>query len=173
MKPADTSSAGPDPKLDTHPGFSLNAPPGFSKAHCQTQANDTPYVDAPRSLVIDTTDGFPNNIPPGFSEAHRQLPRITSTEPETGVSTPTKEKKPLIRFSLNVPRFVKTETLPGFTASNAAKKEPGSPAVEKATEKLTPSPLAFGSSSVRKAGKADGTRITSDEVQHCLHCFFN
>ncbi|TVU47937.1 hypothetical protein EJB05_07555 [Eragrostis curvula] len=157
LQPATMSSAGSDLMLDTHPGVSLNVPPGFTKAQRLTKANDVSYVDAPPSVGMDTPAGVPNNIPPGFTEAHRGLSTITPTEPETGVSTPATEKKPIIRFSLNVPRLVKKETPPGFTSPNAVKKEPESPAVDKATEKLTPSPLAYGASPVRN--------ITLNEVR--------
>ncbi|KAK3147994.1 hypothetical protein QOZ80_3BG0289290 [Eleusine coracana subsp. coracana] len=154
-QPANTSSVGSDLMLDTHPGYSLNVPPGLTKAQCQNEANDVSNVDARRNLVMDTPGEFSNNIPPGFTEADRRLPTVTSTEPEPGVSTPVTEKKPLIRFSLNIPKLVKTEIIPGFTMPNAVEKEPESPAVDKAKE-TTPSPLASGTSSVRKAGKADG-----------------
>lgn len=155
--------------LDIPPGFSLEVPPGFTKAHRQLQINDTPvsYADAFTSLVLDCPPGFPSDIPPGFSEVHRQLPAISSAGPEAGVSIHATETKPRIRFSLNVPRSVKMEGLPGFTV-HAVKKEPWSPVHHhETTEKQTPSRLTSGASPLAKGATADEMKITHDEVQSC------
>jgi hypothetical protein len=138
--------------LDAPPGFSRNVLPGFTKAGHRAEANDVSYVDGPPNLVRNPA-GSSNNIPPGFTVADLHRPKIISCT----VSTPITEKKPLIRFSLNAPRLVK--------------KEPEPPSVDKAIEKLMPSPLASGASSVRKLGKVDGMRITHDEVQNYCPVF--
>jgi len=156
--------------LDMPPGFSLDVPPGFTKAHHRRlQIKDTPvsYANAFTSLVLDCPPGFPIDIPPGFTEVHRQLPAISSAGPEAGVSIHGIETKPLIRFSLNVPRSVKMEVPPGFTV-HAVKKEPWLP-VDKTTEKQTPSRLTSGASPLAKGATADEMKITRDEVQSCPH----
>ncbi|CAD6334646.1 unnamed protein product [Miscanthus lutarioriparius] len=155
-QPADRSSASSELMLDMPPGFSLDVPPGFTKAHRQLQIKDTPvsYADAFTSLVLDCPPGFPIDIPPGFTEVHRQLPAISSARPEAGVSIHGTETKPLIRFSLNVPRSVKMEDPPGFTV-HAVKKEPWLP-VHQITEKQTPSRLTSGAISRRTCDVDDG-----------------
>jgi hypothetical protein len=125
--------------LDMPPGFSLDVPPGFTKAQYQlpVKAAAVSCDNAPPNLVLDTPR-FPTDIPPGFTEAHRQPPAaISSAGPAARASTPGSGKKPLIRFSLNVTMPVKLEVPPGFTALHKVKKEPGLPAVNKATEKQT------------------------------------
>ncbi|CAD6272932.1 unnamed protein product [Miscanthus lutarioriparius] len=165
-QPADRSSASSELMLDIPPGFSLDVSPGFTKAHHrQLQIKDTPvsYADAFTGLVLDCPPGFQIDIPPGFTEVHRQLPAISSAGPEAGVSIHGIETKPLIRFSLNVPRFVKMEVPPGFTV-HAVKKEPWLP-VDKTTEKQTPSRLTSGASPLAKGATADEMKITRDEVE--------
>jgi hypothetical protein len=151
--------------LDMPPGFSLDVPPGFTKAQYQlpVKAAAVSCDNAPPNLVLDTPR-FPTDIPPGFTEAHRQPPAaISSAGPAARASTPGSGKKPLIRFSLNVTRPVKLEVPPGFTALHKVKKEPGLPAVNKATEKQTLYSFAPAACSIGKAGKAD--EIMDNEVQ--------
>ncbi|XP_062210343.1 uncharacterized protein LOC133911898 isoform X2 [Phragmites australis] len=138
-QPAIRSSSDSDLVLDTSSGFSLDLPPGFTKVHSQLSAGAT---------AVSCIDAFPTDIPPGFTEAHRQLSTITSAGPETGASTPVTEKKSLVSLSPNVPRPVRTIVPPGCTALLAVKKEPGSPAVDKAIEKRMPSSFASGASSI-------------------------
>lgn len=161
---ATRAPASSDLVLDTPPGFPLDVPHGFTKAHCLLHTGETAesYIDSSPSLVLDTPPGFPLDIPPGFSEAHRRLPTNTSDGSEAGVSIPGSEKKSLIEFSLNVTRPVQTVVLPGFTRLHSVKKDPGLPAVCKATEKIKP------------IGKVDEMKI-KHEVQHCSHssCFSN
>ncbi|CAN6290232.1 unnamed protein product [Urochloa humidicola] len=166
-QPADRSSASSDLMLDIPRGFSLDVPPGFTKAHCLPQivAAAMPCADAPSSLILNTPPGFPTDIPPGFMPSHRMPAAISSSGATTRASIPGTEKKPLIRFSLNVPRPVKMEVPPGFTALHAVKKEPGLPAVDKATEKQTLNYLASTASSMGKAGKADEMEIMDNEVK--------
>ncbi|CAL4929783.1 unnamed protein product [Urochloa decumbens] len=135
--------------LGTPPGFPTDIPPSFM-----------PCADVPPSLILDTPSGFLTDIPPGFTEAHRMPAAISSAGAATRASIPDTEKKPLIRFSLNVPRPVKMEVPPGFTALHAVKKELGLPAVDKATEKQT-----VTASSMGKAGKADEMGIMDNEVK--------
>ncbi|PUZ42198.1 hypothetical protein GQ55_9G565400 [Panicum hallii var. hallii] len=165
-QPADRSSASSDLMLDIPPGFSIDVPPGFTKAHCklQMEAAVVSCADAHPSLILDALSGFPTDIPPGFTEAHRRLPAaISSAGPETFASTTGTEKKPLIRFSLNVSKPIKMEVPPGFTALHAVKQEPGLPAIDKATENRMLYSLASGASSMGKAGKADEMEIMHNE----------
>ncbi|KAL6649477.1 hypothetical protein ACP70R_013701 [Stipagrostis hirtigluma subsp. patula] len=145
---ASRSSADSALVIDT-PGFSLDVPPGFTKAHSQLRNRATALscIDFSASLVLDTPPGFPTDIPPGFTEAHRRRPTITSAAPETGVFIPVTERKPLVSFSLNVPRPVAAEVQPGITTLLAVKKEPGSSADGTAIEKKMPSSLASGEDS--------------------------
>ncbi|RLN18875.1 hypothetical protein C2845_PM02G33410 [Panicum miliaceum] len=167
-QPADRSSASSDLMLDIPPGFSIDVPPGFTKAHCklQMEAAAVSCADARPSLILDALSGFPTDIPPGFTEAHRRLPAaISSAGPEAFASTTGTKKKPLIRFSLNVPKPIKMEVPPGFTALHAVKQEPGLPAIDKATENRMLYSLASGASSIGKAGKEDEMEIMHNEVQ--------
>lgn len=136
---AECINSSPSLVLDTPLG-SLDVRTGFTKAHYQLHTGETAesYIDSSPNLVLDTPPGLPLDIPPGFSEAHRRLPTITSDGSEAGVSSPSSEKKSLIKFSLNVTRPVQTVVLPGFTRLHSVKKEPGLPAVCKVTEKITP-----------------------------------
>ncbi|CAN6301791.1 unnamed protein product [Urochloa humidicola] len=172
-QPAERSSASSDLMLDMPPGFSLDVPPGFAKAHCQPQiVAAMPCADAPPDMPPGFTEahripapGFATDIPPGFTEAHRIPAAISSAGAATPASIPGTEKKPLIRFSLNVPRPVKMEVPPGFTALHAVKREPGLPAVDKVTEKETLNYLASTASSMGKVGKADEMEIMDNEVK--------
>uniref|UniRef100_A0A0E0KAH2 AIPP2-like SPOC-like domain-containing protein n=1 Tax=Oryza punctata TaxID=4537 RepID=A0A0E0KAH2_ORYPU len=115
----------PSLNLGIPPGLSLDVPPGFMKAHYLPHTGETTesYIDPSHSLSLDT--------PPGFTKAHR-LPIVSTAGSETVVS----EKKPLIKFTLNVPRVAQTEALPGFTKLLAVKQEPGLPAIYNATENI-------------------------------------
>ena len=131
--------------LNIPPGFSIDVPPGFTKAHCKLkiEAASVSCADAPPSLILDAPPGFGSDIPPGFTEAHRRLPAaISSAGSETFASTSGTENKPLIRFSPNV-----------------------LPAIDKATENRILYSLASGASSRGKAGKADEMEIMHNEVQ--------
>ncbi|XP_039828040.1 uncharacterized protein LOC120689720 isoform X2 [Panicum virgatum] len=79
-QPAGRSSASSDLMLNIPPGFSIDVPPGFTKAHCklQIEAAAVSYADAPSSLILDAPPGFFTDIPPGFTEAHRRLPGASS-----------------------------------------------------------------------------------------------
>ncbi|CAN6296014.1 unnamed protein product [Urochloa humidicola] len=151
--------------LDT-PGFPTDIPPGFTEAH------RIPAPGFPTDIPPGFTEahripapGFPTDIPPGFTEAHHIPAAISSAGAATRASIPGTEKKPFIRFSLNVPRPVKMEVPPGFTALHAVKREPGLPAVDKATEKQTLNYLASTASSMGKVGKADEMEIMDNEVK--------
>ncbi|VAI08390.1 unnamed protein product [Triticum turgidum subsp. durum] len=100
--------------LDPPPGFPLDVPPGFTRAHC----------------------GLRLDAPPGFTKAHGGLHTNDSSMPspgsENGASTLFSEKKSPIKFSLNITRP------PGFAKLAEVKKEPGLPAFFKATEKTPP-----------------------------------
>ncbi|XP_039779314.1 uncharacterized protein LOC120646873 isoform X3 [Panicum virgatum] len=106
-QPADRSSASSDLMLNIPPGFSIDVPPGFTKAHY---------------------------IPPGFTEAHRRLPAaISSAGSETFASTTGAEKKPIFlkiekkslsyadappRLILDAPPGFHTDIPPGFTEAH-------------------------------------------------------
>ena len=66
--------------LNIPPGFSIDVPPGFTKAHCklQIEAAAVSYADAPSSLILDAPPGFFTDILPGFTEVHRRLPGASS-----------------------------------------------------------------------------------------------
>lgn len=154
-KSSTRAPASGDLVLDSPPGF-LDIPPGFTRAHYRIRAGETAqsYIDSSSSLVLDTP-GYALDIPPGFTSAHRGShtnATITSPGSENGVSTPFPEKKPQIKFSLNVPRPVQTDARPGFAELLKVKKEPGLPAPYKATEKLTP------------IGKANEIKFKHDEA---------
>ena len=46
--------------LNIPPGFSIDVPPGFTKAHCklQIEAAAVSYADAPSSLILDAPPGY-------------------------------------------------------------------------------------------------------------------
>lgn len=99
--------------LDPPPGFPLDVPPGFTRAHC----------------------GLRLDAPPGFTKAHGGLhtnDSMPSPGAENGASTLFSERKSPIKFSLNITRP------PGFAKLAEVKKEPGLPAFFKATEKTPP-----------------------------------
>lgn len=138
----------------------LEIPPEFPPVPPHRQPLQTrtalAYADVTPSMILDIPPGFPMDIPPGFTEAHRRLlPAISPAGPAC-VSTPGTEKKPFVRFSLNVSRPVKMGFSSGFTPLHAVKKEPGLPAA----------------SAVVKPGKGDETKIQDNEVHSCLPCFF-
>ena len=147
--------------LDPPPGFPLDVPPGFTRAHCGLRRGKTAesHIDSSPSLAFDTP-GLRLDAPPGFTKAHGGLHTNDSSMPspgsENGASTLFSEKKSPIKFSLNITRP------PGFAKLAEVKKEPGLPAFFKATEKTPP------------IGKANEKDIKHDKVQHypCL-CFSN
>ncbi|OQU93006.1 hypothetical protein SORBI_3001G457400 [Sorghum bicolor] len=165
-QPADRSLVSPDLMLDIPPEFSP-VPPGFTKAHSQLQIGTAALscANVPSSLILDIPPGFPTDIPPGFTEAHRGLPPAISPAGPACVSTPGTQKKPFIRFSLNVPRPVKMGVPFGFTPLHAVKKEPGLTAVEETTHKPTLYSLAAAASAVVKPGKGDEMKIVDSEVK--------
>mgnify|MGYP003701838715 CR=1 FL=1 len=145
----------PSLNLGVPPGLSLDIPPGFMKAHYLPHTGETTesHINPSHShsLSWDTPLGFSLDVPPGFTKAHR-LPIVSTAGSETVVS----EKKPLIKFTLNVPRVAQTEAIPGFIKLLAVKQEPGLPAICMATEKAS-------------TGKEDEIKSKQDEVQHGSH----
>lgn len=158
-QPADGSSVSPDLMLDIPPGISAHIPPGFTKAHCQLQMGTAAlsFADRHRSLISD--------IPPGFTEVHRGLPPAIPPAGPACVSTPGTEKKPFVRFSLNVPRPVGMGAPPGFTPLHAVKKEPGLPDVHETADKHTLHSLAAAAAAVVKPGKGGEMKIADNEVK--------
>ncbi|BAF11278.1 uncharacterized protein [Oryza sativa Japonica Group] len=140
----------PSLNLGVPPGLSLDIPPGFMKAHYLPHTGETTesHINPSHShsLSWDTPLGFSLDVPPGFTKAHR-LPIVSTAGSETVVS----EKKPLIKFTLNVPRVAQTEAIPGFIKLLAVKQEPGLPAICMATEKAS-------------TGKEDEIKSKQDEV---------
>uniref|UniRef100_A0A0D9Z3W3 AIPP2-like SPOC-like domain-containing protein n=1 Tax=Oryza glumipatula TaxID=40148 RepID=A0A0D9Z3W3_9ORYZ len=126
----------PSLNLGVPPVLSLDIPPGFMKAHHLPHTGETTesHINPSHShsLSWDTPLGFSLDVPPGFTKAHR-LPIVSTAGSETVVS----EKKPLIKFTLNVPRVAQTEAIPGFIKLLAVKQEPGLPAICMATEKAS------------------------------------
>lgn len=163
-QPADGSSVSPDLMLDIPPGISAHIPPGFTKAHCQLQMGTAAlsFADRHRSLISD--------IPPGFTEAHRGLPPAIPPAGPACVSTPGTEKKPFVRFSLNVPRPVEMGAPPGFTPLHAVKKEPGLLDVDETTDNHTLHSLAAAAAAMVKPGKGGEMKIADNEVRSCLPC---
>ncbi|XP_037425833.1 titin-like isoform X2 [Triticum dicoccoides] len=137
--------------LDPPPGFPLDVPPGFTRAHCGLRRGKTAesHIDSSPSLAFDTP-GLRLDAPPGFTKAHGGLHTNDSSMPspgsENGASTLFSEKKSPIKFSLNITRP------PGFAKLAEVKKEPGLPAFFKATEKTPP------------IGKANEKDIKHDKV---------
>lgn len=160
--------------LDIPPEFSP-VPPGFTKAHRQLQIGTAAlsYADVTPSLILDIPPGFPTDFPPGFTEAHRGLPPAISPALPACVSTPGTEKRPFVRFSLNVPRPAKMGVPPGFTPLHAVKKEPGLPAVDETTDKPTLYSLADAAPAVVKPGKGAEVKNADNEVHSCLPCVFH
>ncbi|KAL6867374.1 hypothetical protein ACP4OV_015398 [Aristida adscensionis] len=109
----------------------------------------------------DNPTEFATDLSPSCTEAHRLIPTITNAESETGASTPVTEKKSLISFSLNVPRLVRMEALPGFTT---VRGETGSFTVDKVIDKQTPSSFPPGASSIGTDGKVGAMKISHCEV---------
>ena len=144
--------------MDSPSGFSVDVPPGFTRAHCRLRTGETAEsrIDSSSSLVL-YTPGFALDGPPGFTSAHRGLHTnntVTSPGSGNGVSTLFSGKKTPIKFSLNITKPVQTDAPPGFTKLLQVKKEPGLPAFSKAMEKISP------------IGKVNEKKIKDDKVRH-------
>ncbi|XP_044982447.1 uncharacterized protein LOC123449324 isoform X2 [Hordeum vulgare subsp. vulgare] len=161
--------------LDPPPGFPLDVPPGFTRAHCGRRRGKTAesHIDSSPSLALDTP-GLGLDAPPGFTKAHRghmdSSPSLALDTPGLGLDAPPGFTKAHRGLNTN-------DTMPSPGSENGAstllserkspikfslnitrppgfevKKEPGLPAFFKATEKTPP------------IGKANEKDIKHDKV---------